>query len=48
MRNLFQFIIIILFANTSFEQQPCNDDDVMNTKGSWNFNFNALKEMIDK
>ena len=35
MRNLFQLIIIILFVNTSFAQQPCNDEAIMNTKGSW-------------
>ncbi len=35
MRNLFQLIIIILFANTSFAQEPCNDDIIMNIKGKW-------------
>ena len=33
MRNLFQLIIIILFVNTSFAQEPCNDDIIMNVKG---------------
>jgi hypothetical protein len=35
MRNLIQLIIIILFVNTSFAQQPCNDDVIMNVKGKW-------------
>ena len=35
MRNLFQLIIIILFVNTSFAQEPCNDDIIMNIKGKW-------------
>ena len=33
-----QFIFVfflLLFANIFFAQQPCNDDPIMNTKGSW-------------
>src|ERR1035437_1743709 len=45
MRNLFQLIIIILFVNTSFAQQPCNDDVLLKTKGAWkktsDYNMNA-------
>lgn len=35
MRNLLQLIVIILFVNTTFAQPPCNDDVIMNVKGSW-------------
>lgn len=35
MRNLLLFIVISLFGNITFAQPPCNDDAIMNVKGSW-------------
>lgn len=35
MKNIVLLIVIILFNNTSFAQEPCNADIIMNVKGSW-------------
>lgn len=29
------FLLVLLLHHSSFAQQPCNDDMIMNTKGSW-------------
>ena len=41
MKKLFQFIVIAFFINTSFAQEPCNDDIIMNIKGKWKKNSDA-------
>ena len=35
MKILLLFLIPVLFINTSFAQQPCNVDVMMNVKGNW-------------
>ena len=35
MKKIIQLSFILFFAKTSFAQQPCNDDVIMNIKGGW-------------
>ncbi len=35
MKKIIPFSFLLLFANTLFAQQPCNDEIIMNTKGAW-------------
>ena len=58
MRDLFRIVIFVLFANTSFAQQACNDDAIMKIKGTWkkhpdanmhaDKNISQIQSRIDK